>query len=64
MEALFARKNGREEADTIDILEQIYKGAMLSIVSGANSNSQIFYSSYLSTFINRDVKELSDAIGH
>ena len=35
---------------------------MLAIVSGANSNSQIFYSSYLSTYIERDVKELSDAI--
>ena len=27
-----------------------------------NTNSQIFYSSYLSTYIERDVKELSDAI--
>ena len=35
---------------------------MPAIVSGANSNSQIFYSSYLSTYIERDVKELSDAI--
>ena len=35
---------------------------MPAIVSGVNSNSQIFYSSYLSTYIERDVKELSDAI--
>ena len=35
---------------------------MPAVVSGANSNSQIFYSSYLSTYIERDVKELSDAI--
>lgn len=61
MEALAARK-GRKEADTRGIFERIYKGSMPAIVSGANSNGQIFYSSYLSTYIERDVKELSDAI--
>lgn len=35
---------------------------MPAIVSGQNSNSQIFYSSYLNTYIERDVKELSNAI--
>lgn len=62
MEALSARGEDREEADARDIFERIYKGSMPAIVSGANSNSQIFYSSYLSTYIERDVKELSDAI--
>lgn len=62
IEALSARKDGREEADTREIFERIYKGSMPAIVSGANSNSQIFYSSYLSTYIERDVKALSDAI--
>ena len=62
MEALNERKKEREEADTRGIFERIYKGSMPAIVSGANSNSQIFYSSYLSTYIERDVKELSDAI--
>ena len=62
MEALSARKTGREEADTRGIFERIYKGSMPAIVSGANSSSQIFYSSYLTTYIERDVKALSDAI--
>ena len=62
MEALAERKKGRKEADTKEIFERIYKGTMPAIVSGANSNSQIFYSSYLSTYIERDVRELSDAI--
>jgi len=62
MEALNERKKKREKADTRAIFERIYKGSMPAIVSGANSNSQIFYSSYLSTYIERDVKELSDAI--
>lgn len=62
MEALYARKTGRKEVDTRDIFERIYQGSMPAIVSGANSNSQIFYGSYLTTYIERDVKELSDAI--
>lgn len=62
MDDLSKRAVGREAADTIAIFERIYKGSMPAIVSGANSNSQIFYSSYLSTYIERDVRELSDAI--
>lgn len=62
LEALSARKDGREEADTREIFNRIYRGSMPAIVSGVNSNSQIFYSSYLTTYIERDVRELSDAI--
>lgn len=62
MDALTARKAERTEADTRDIFERIYRGSMPTIVSGANSNSQIFYSRYLSTYIERDVMELSDTI--
>ena len=62
MGALTERKEEREETDTRGVFERIYKGSMPAIVSGANSNSQIFYSSYLSTYLERDVKELSYAI--
>ena len=62
LEALAARKESRKEIDTRGIFERIYKGSMPAIVSGTNSNSQIFYSSYLTTYIERDVRELSDAI--
>ena len=62
MNALAARKAARTEADARGIFERIYKGSMPAIVSGANSNSQIYYSSYLSTYIERDVRDLSDAI--
>jgi len=62
LEALSARSKERKQADTRDIFEQIFRGSMPVIVSGQNSNSHIFYSSYLTTYIERDVKELSDAI--
>ena len=38
MDALSLRKEEREEADTKDIFERIYRGSMPAIVSGANSN--------------------------
>ena len=59
---LVARAETRKAADTEEIFERIYRGSMPAIASGKNSNSQIFYSSYLSTYIQRDVKELSDAL--
>lgn len=62
LEALNTRKEGKEEADTRAVFERIYKGSMPAIVSGVNSNSKIFYNSYLSTYIERDVRELSDTI--
>lgn len=60
MESLTKRK--RDRTDTRGIFERIYRGSMPAIVSGVNSNSKIFYSSYLSTYIERDVRELSDSI--
>lgn len=59
---LSERRKERKPADTKDIFERIYRGSMPAIVSGKTKSSQIFYSSYLSTYIERDVKELSDAI--
>ena len=62
LEALRRRSTERPPADTHEIFKRIYRGSMPAIVSGAASNSQIFYSSYLSTYIERDVRSLSESI--
>ncbi len=62
IEKLSARRKERTEADTGVIFDWIFRGSMPAIVSEKNSNSQIFYSSYLTTYIERDVREVSDAI--
>lgn len=62
MQALQERSRGRKPADVRDIFERIFRGSMPAIVSGQNRNPQIFYGSYLSTYIERDVKALSEAI--
>lgn len=62
LEALAVRSEAGKEADTEEIFARIYRGSMPAIVSGAKSSSQIFYGSYLSTYMERDVRELSEAI--
>lgn len=62
LELLAERAKQRESTDVKGIYERIYRGSMPAVIGGANSNIQIFYSSYLSTYIERDVKELSEAI--
>ena len=62
IEKLSARRKERTAADTGVIFDRIFRGSMPAIVSEKNSNSQIFYSSYLTTYIERDVREVSDAI--
>lgn len=62
LKSLSDREKQRKPADTKAIFEKIYRGSMPAIVSGANRSSQIFYSSYLNTYIERDVRALSDDI--
>ena len=62
LDVLSARKIGRTPKDTPAIFERIFNGSMPAIVSGQTTNRQIFYSSYLSTYIERDVRELSNSI--
>ncbi len=47
---------------TPEMFERIWKGSMPGIVSGQYADRNIFYSSYLSTYVERDVRELSGNI--
>ena len=59
---LTERKEDRTSADLQEIFRRIFQGSMPAIVSKELSNNSIFYGSYLSTYIERDVRNLSDAI--
>jgi len=56
--ALKARKNSGKSADLTEIYERIWKGSMPGYVSGKFTDRNVFYSSYLQTYIDRDVSEL------
>ena len=45
-----------------EMYERLWKGSMPGIVSGQYTDRDIYYSSYISTYIERDVRELSGNI--
>ncbi len=47
---------------TPELFERIWKGSMPGIVSGQYADRNIYYSSYLSTYVERDIRELSGNI--
>lgn len=59
---LQARQTMRTSLDTHAVFSRIFNGSMPALVSAARTNRDIFYSSYLSTYVERDVKELSSSI--
>lgn len=56
------RAEGRTPADTPAIYERIFRGSMPALVSGEVSNRNLFYSSYLQTYIERDIRDMSGDI--
>lgn len=55
--ALKAREATNAPADIFQIYERIWNGSMPGFVSGKFTDRDVFYSSYLQTYIDRDVKE-------
>lgn len=56
--ALKTRTDTGSPADLTAIYERIWKGSLPGYVSGKYSDRNVFYSSYLQTYIDRDVSEL------
>lgn len=55
--ALKAREKTNAPADIAEIYDRIWKGSMPGLASGKFSDRDVFYSSYLRTYIDRDVRE-------
>ena len=49
-------------ADAAEIYKRIFNGSMPGLISGRYEDRSIFYSSYLSTYLERDVRDLSGSI--
>lgn len=47
---------------TPELFERLWKGCMPGLVGRPNSERPVYYSSYLSTYVERDVRELSGVI--
>jgi len=62
IEKLSKRSKEQKSIDTPALYERIFNGGMPALISGQYTDRRIVYSSYISTYIDRDVKELSAAI--
>ena len=59
---LSERQNGRQMLNTPQGFQRIHQGGMPALVTGTYSNASIFYSSYIDTYMERDVRRLSNDI--
>ena len=59
---LSERQNGRQMLNTPEVFQRIHQGGMPALVTGTYSNASIFYSSYIDTYMDRDVRRLSNDI--
>lgn len=59
---LSERQNGRQMLNTPKVFQRIHQGGMPVLVTGTYSNASIFYSSYIDTYMERDVRRLSNDI--
>ena len=61
-ERLLMRSKAVAPASIQDVFERIWRGGMPAIVSGVKKEQAAVYSSYISTYIDRDVKEIADRV--
>ena len=61
-ERLLMRSKAVAPASIQKIFERIWRGGMPAIVSGVKKEQAAVYSSYISTYIDRDVKEIADRV--
>ncbi len=57
LQSVSARKENRQPADVNGIYERIFQGSLPALLSGKFTNRNVYYSSYLQTYISRDVKD-------
>jgi predicted AAA+ superfamily ATPase len=61
-ERLSRRTETRDPIDAPALYERIFRGGMPALISGRHSDRRAVYSSYVATYIERDVKAISDGV--
>ena len=59
---LLEQSKSVQPVSTPEIYEKLWRGSMPGLISGMYDDRNIYYSSYISTYIERDVRELSGNI--
>ena len=59
MEQLLAERDHIQPVTTPELFARLWRGSMPGLIGGQAPDRYVFYSSYLSTYVERDVRELS-----
>ena len=62
MDRLLAERDQFQPVTTPELFARLWLGSMPGFISGQSPDRNIFYSSYLSTYVERDVRELSGSV--
>ena len=62
MERLLTERDQIKPVTTPELFERLWRGSMPGLISGQMPDRNVFYSSYLSAYIERDVRELSGSL--
>lgn len=62
LDVLTQRQEQTAPCDTPTMFQRIYRGGMPALVTGKYESANIFYSSYIDTYMERDVRRLSSGI--
>jgi predicted AAA+ superfamily ATPase len=62
LDKLMAREKEVHSIDTPELYQRIWSGGMPALLSGQFTDRRAMYSSYISTYIDRDVKDISGTI--
>lgn len=62
LDKLMKESRSIQPVTTPDMYKRIWTGSMPGIVSGQYTDRNIYYSSYLSTYIDRDVRDISGSV--
>lgn len=62
LERFLAERDQIAPVSTPELFARLWKGSMPGLVSGQTPDRNVFYSSYLSTYVERDVRELSGSV--
>ena len=55
----YIKRNQKEALDSPAVFDRIYRGGMPEIVSGVRKDPAMFYSSYIATYLTRDVRDIA-----
>ena len=62
LDRLLAEQNQIQPVTTPELFARLWNGTMPGLISGQTPDRNIFYSSYLSTYVERDVRDLSGSV--